>query len=77
MPDEPTPGDCDSSRRNFVMTSLAGGFAAAFCDGDDVIIFQIFPTAAILALAFVSTPNFPADCGWNCFAAFAGILRFR
>jgi carboxymethylenebutenolidase len=29
MPDEKPPARCDDSRRNFVMTSLAGGFAAA------------------------------------------------
>ena len=56
--------------------NVAGGVAAAFCDGNNVIVFQIFPAAAFLAFAFVSAPDFSANCGWNGVAAFAGHLLF-
>jgi hypothetical protein len=56
--------------------NVAGGVAAAFCYGDNVIVFQIFPAAAFLTFAFVSAPDFSANCGWNCVAAFAGDWLF-
>jgi hypothetical protein len=54
--------------------NVAGGVAPALCDGDNMIVFQIFPAAAFHALSAVSAPNFPADCGPNCVPAFVGIF---
>jgi hypothetical protein len=40
---------------------VSGGIAAAFCDGDNVIVFQIYPATAFDTLAFISAPDFTAD----------------
>jgi hypothetical protein len=56
--------------------NVAGGVAAAFYHGDNVIVFQIFSAAAFHTLAPISAPDFPANSGWNCVAACAGIFRF-
>ena len=33
---------------------------------------RFYTAAAFSAFAFVSAPDFPADCGWNCVAASPG-----
>jgi len=55
---------------------VAGGVAAAFCNGDNMIVFQIFAAATFDAFPFISAPDFAADSGWNCVAACLGIFWF-
>jgi len=44
--------------------NVASGVAAAFRDGDNVVVFQFYLTAAVRAFTLVPSPHFSFHFGW-------------